>query len=181
MTLGTVLSLRKKTKMRSTKLNTSWQRSDTENHSTSPRSGMWLTFWWTTAQTRMCVLHETSNGSPSDPAEIPIGYRRASVGKFCTKVNDRFATFTSSSGTLRHEEAGEIVVDRVRNHHELECWIKPGNMLAPVQTGGSSGRAIEPAGRHLTVLQAGILMDARPQGAYAPRRTKNTSNLRSIR
>ena len=92
-----------------------------------------------------------------------------SVGKFCTKVNDRCATFTSSSGTLRHEEAGEIVVDRVRNHHELECWIKPGNMLAPVQTGGSSGSAIEPVGRDLTVLQAEILMDARPKGAYAPR------------
>ena len=60
-----------------------------------------------------------------------------SVGKFCTKGNDRCATFTTSDGTLWHEEAREIVVDRVRNHTELECWIRPGNVLAPVQTGGS--------------------------------------------
>ena len=68
-----------------------------------------------------------------------------------------------------HEEAGEIVVDRVRTHYELECWIKPGNVLAPVQ--GSSGSAVEPAGRHSTVPQrtdAEILMDAQPQGAHAP-------------
>ena len=45
-------------------------------------------------------------------------------------------------------------------------------MLAPVQTGGSSGSAGELAGHHVTVPQradAEILMDAQPQGAYAPR------------
>ena len=41
-----------------------------------------------------------------------------SVGKFCTKGNDRCATFTTSGGTLWHEEAGEITVDIVRNHYE---------------------------------------------------------------
>ena len=61
-----------------------------------------------------------------------------SVGTFCTKGDDRCATFTTNGGTLWHEEAGEIAVDRVRNHYELECWIKPVNVLAPVQIGGSS-------------------------------------------
>ena len=95
-----------------------------------------------------------------------------SVGKFCAKGNDRCATFSTRGGVLWHEEAGEIAVDRVRNHYELECWIKPGNVLAPVQIGGSSGSAGEPAGHHVAVPQrtdAEILMDAQPQGAYAPR------------
>ena len=95
-----------------------------------------------------------------------------SVGKCCTKGNDRCAMFTTSGGTLWHEEPGEIVVDRVRNHYELKCWIKPRRVLAPVQTGVSSGSAIKPAGRHVTILQradAEILMDAQPQGAHAPR------------
>ena len=74
-----------------------------------------------------------------------------SVGKFCTKGNDRCATFTTRGGVfLWHEEAGEIVVDRVRNHCELECWIKPGNVLAPVRVGGSSGSASEPAEHRAT-------------------------------
>ena len=76
-------------------------------------------------------------------------------------------------GVLWHEEAGEIAVDKVRNHYEMECWIKPGNVLAPVQIGGSSGSAGEPAGHHVAVPQrtdAKILMDApAPQGAHAPR------------
>ena len=76
-----------------------------------------------------------------------------SVGKFCTKGNDRCATFTTRGGVfLWHEEAGEIVVDRVRNHYALECWIKPGNVLAPVRVGGSSGSASEPAEHRSTVL-----------------------------
>ena len=54
-----------------------------------------------------------------------------SVCKPCTKGNDRCAMFTTRGGVLWHEEAGETVVDRVRNHCELECWIKPGNVLAP--------------------------------------------------
>ena len=48
-----------------------------------------------------------------------------SVGRLCTKGNDRCSTFNTRGGTLWHEEDGEIVVDRVRNHYELECWIKP--------------------------------------------------------
>ena len=95
-----------------------------------------------------------------------------SVGKFCAKGNDRCATFSTRGGVLWHEEAGEIAVDRVRNHYEMECWIKPGNVLAPVQIGGSSGSAGEPAGHHVAVPQrtdAEILMDAQLQGAYAPR------------
>ena len=87
------------------------------------------------------------------------------VGMLCTKENDRYVTFTICGGTLWHDEAGEIVVDRVRNHYELQCWIKQGNVLAPVQTGGSSGSAIEPAGLHLTLPQRAD----QPQGAYAPR------------
>ena len=95
-----------------------------------------------------------------------------SVGKFCAKGNDRCATFSTRGGVLWHEEAGEIAVDKVRNHYEMECWIKPGNVLAPVQFGGSSGSAGEPAEHHVAVPQrtdAEILMDAQPQGAYAPR------------
>ena len=58
-----------------------------------------------------------------------------SVGKFCAKGNDRCATFSTRGGVLWHEEAGEIAVDKVRNHYEMECWIKPGNVLALVQIG----------------------------------------------
>ena len=98
-----------------------------------------------------------------------------SEGKFCAKGDDRCATFTTNGGILWHEEAGEIAVDRVRNHYELECWIKPVNLLAPVQIGGSSGSAGEPAGHHVAVPQrtdAEILMDAQPQRSYAPRADK---------
>ena len=91
-----------------------------------------------------------------------------SVGKFCTKGNDRCATFTTRGGVLWHEEAGEMV-DRVRTHCELECWINPGNVMTPVQVGCSSGSASERAGHRATVPQragAEILMDAQPQGAH---------------
>ena len=63
-------------------------------------------------------------------------------------------------------------MDRVRNHDEWECWIKPGNVLAPVQVGGSSGSASELAGHLAAAPQragAEILMDAQPLGAHAPR------------
>ena len=90
-----------------------------------------------------------------------------SVGKFCAKGNDRCATFSTRDGILWHEEAGEIAVDKVRNHYEMECWIKPGNVLAPVQFGGSSGSAGELAVPQRT--DAEILMDAQAQGAHAPR------------
>ena len=91
-----------------------------------------------------------------------------SVGKFCTKGDDRCATFTTNGGVLWHEEAGEIAVDRVRNHYELECWIKPVNGVSPVEIRGSSGSAGEFAGLHPQRTDAKILMDAQPQGAYAP-------------
>ena len=64
------------------------------------------------------------------------------------------------------------MVDKVRNHYEMECWIKPGNVLAPVQVGGSSGSASEPAGHRAEASQrtdAEILMHVQPQGAHAPR------------
>ena len=67
-----------------------------------------------------------------------------SVGKFCTKGDDRCATFITNGGILWHEEAGEIAVDRVRNHYELESWIRPRSVVAPVQIGGSSGSTREP-------------------------------------
>ena len=65
------------------------------------------------------------------------------VGKFFTKESDRCATCTTRGGVLWHEEAGEVLVDRVRNHYELECRIKSGNVLALVYVGGSSGSASE--------------------------------------
>ena len=58
---------------------------------------------------------------------------------------------------------------RVRNHYELECWIKPVNVVAPVQIGCSSGSAGEFAGLHPQRTDAEILMDAQSQGAYPPR------------
>ena len=190
-------------KTMNSKLDTSWQRSDTEKHSYCPKIGMLYTFWWTTAQMSMCALREISSGSRNphlvsasghklkhygeqavpmklrDGRKIWITFQVCevngpimSVGKFCAKGNDRCATFSTRGGVLWHEEAGEIAVDKVRNHYEMECWIKPGNVLAPVQIGGSSGSAGEPAGHHVAVPQrtdAEILMDAQPQGAYAPR------------
>ena len=89
-----------------------------------------------------------------------------SVGKFCAKGDGRCATFTTSGGVFWHEEAGEIYVDRVRNHYELECWIKPRNVLAPVQIGGSNGSGTVGYPQR---TDAEILMDAQPQGAHAPR------------
>ena len=91
-----------------------------------------------------------------------------SVGKYCTKGNDRCAAFTTRGGVLWREEAGEKVVDRARNHYELECWIKSGNLLAPVYVGGSSGSEL--AG-HLAAAPkragAEIWMDVQLQGTNA--------------
>ena len=70
-------------------------------------------------------------------------------------------------------------MDRVRNHYELERWIKPGSVLAPVQS-GSSGSASEPPGHRATVPQradAEILVDARTHQELM----KNTLNQRSFR
>ena len=118
------------------------------------------------------------NGEQTEPMKLRDG-RIMSVGKFCTKGNDRCTTFTTSGGTVWHEEAGEIVVDRVRNLNELECWIKPGNVLAPVQIGGSGGSANLRDG----TLQSHneqtpeILMDAQPHGVYAPRADEEYNEL----
>ena len=62
--------------MRVTKLDTSWQRSDTENHSASTKVGLLCTYWWTVAQMSMCALHEILSGSPVNQAGIPIWYRQ---------------------------------------------------------------------------------------------------------
>ena len=107
-----------------------------------------------------------------------------SVGKFCATGNDRCAAFSTRGGTLWHEEAGEIAVDKVRNHYEMECWIKPGSVLAPVQFGGSSGSAGEPAEHHVAVPQrtdAEILWMHSPRELMHQELMKNTSNLRSFR
>ena len=77
------------------------------------------------------------------------------------KENDQCATFPTGGGVLWREE---VLVDRVRNHYELECWIKPGNVLALVCVGGSSGKRAAPQR-----ADAEILMHAQPQGAHAPR------------
>ena len=69
-------------------------------------------------------------------------------------------------------------MDRVRNHFELKCWIKPRNVLAPVYYGSSSGSACELAGRLAAAPQradAGILMDVKPHGAHAPRSDEGSS------
>ena len=60
-----------------------------------------------------------------------------SAGKYCTKGDDRCATIITIDGILWHEEAREFAVDRVRNQYELDCWIKPVNVLATVQKGRS--------------------------------------------
>ena len=95
-----------------------------------------------------------------------------SVGKFCAKGDDRRATFTENGGILWHEEAGEIEVDRVRNHYELECGIKPARVSAPVQTDDPSGSTGEPKGHNVAVPQrtdAEIVMGVQLQGADVPR------------
>ena len=60
------------------------------------------------------------------------------------------------------------MVDRVGNHYELECWIKPGTcwhqctLAPPVEALSNLQDVIQRA-------DAEILMDAQPQEAYAPR------------
>ena len=61
------------------------------------------------------------------------------VGRFCAKGNDRRATFTRRGGVLWHEEAGEIVVDRVRTttswnagSNQETCWHQC-KLEAPVE------------------------------------------------
>ena len=60
----------------------------------------------------------------------------------------------------------------MRNHNELECWIKPARVSASVQTDDPSGSTGEPEGHHAAVPQranAEIVMGVQPQGAGVPR------------
>ena len=94
------------------------------------------------------------------------------VGQFCAKRDDRYTTFTTNGGILWHEEAGEIAINKVRNHYELECWIKPVNVSTKVQIGDPSGSTGEPEGHHVAVPQRTddeIPMRPCSQGAYVPR------------
>ena len=127
-----------------------------DEHVCSPRDFEWIAF----ETSRYLFLVATSghklkhDGEPSVPMKLRDGRliwitfqacevkgSIMSVGKFCTKGSDGCATFTTRGGVLSHEGAVEVEVDRVRNHYELECWIKPGNVSAPVCVGGSSGSA----------------------------------------
>ena len=74
--LGTVPSPWMRLTNRVTKLDTSWQRSGTENRSASPKTCMLCTDWWTIARMNTCALHETLSGSPSNQAGIPIWFGR---------------------------------------------------------------------------------------------------------
>ena len=85
--------------------------------------------------------------------------------KFCSEGDDRCATFTRA-GVLWHEVGEEVKVDRTQNPYELECWVKPGGMVAPVSVGGSCRGAA-----HLVSQRTGavILRDVQPEGASATR------------
>ena len=92
-----------------------------------------------------------------------------SVGKFCAKGDDRRATFTQTGGIRWHEEAKEIEIDRVRNHYELECWIKPAKVSSVVSPSGSNGKL---ARHHVAVPQRADYetpMVLYAQGADVPR------------
>ena len=95
-----------------------------------------------------------------------------SVDEFCAKGKNRCGTFTTRGGVLWHEEAGEVLVESVRSLHELERWIKPGNVLAlcklaaPVEVQVNLRDTIAAAPQR---ADAEILMDAQIQRAHAPR------------
>ena len=90
-----------------------------------------------------------------------------SVGKFCAKGDDRRATFTKNGGILWHEEAKEIEIDRVRNHYELDCWIKPARVSRVVSPSESTGK---PERHHVEVPQRADYENPMcTQGADVPR------------
>ena len=64
-------------KRRIMNLETSWQRSDTENHSATSKPGTLCTYWWTLVRRSMCALHEILSGWPSNQGSISIRYRRS--------------------------------------------------------------------------------------------------------
>ncbi|CAK0853161.1 unnamed protein product [Prorocentrum cordatum] len=47
-----------------------------------------------------------------------------SAGKFCATNVARGAHFDLYGGVLTHELAGEVKVDRVKNHYSLKCWVE---------------------------------------------------------
>ena len=54
----------------------------------------------------------------------------------------------------------------MRNHYELECWIKPARVSATVQIDHPSGSIGELEGHHVAVLQradAEIVMGVQPR------------------
>ena len=46
-----------------------------------------------------------------------------SVGKFCSKSENRTAWYDGSGGGLHHEGAGLVKVKKVKNHYALECGV----------------------------------------------------------
>ena len=61
-----------------------------------------------------------------------------SVGKLSFAVKETTVVQHSQrAGVLWHEVGEEVKVDRTQNPYELECWVKPGGMVAPVSVGGS--------------------------------------------
>ncbi|CAK0789597.1 unnamed protein product, partial [Prorocentrum cordatum] len=47
-----------------------------------------------------------------------------SVGKFCTKMENRAAWCDGKGGLLRHETAGLVKPKKTNDHYALECWTK---------------------------------------------------------
>ena len=58
--------------MRSKKLDTSRQQSNTESHPINPRMGTLFASWWIIVRTSICVTRKTSSGLISSQARIPI-------------------------------------------------------------------------------------------------------------
>ena len=73
--------------------------------------------------------------------------------------------FTTRRDVLRHEVGGEVKLDRVQNHRELECWIEPSGVVAPESVGRSSGSGQFVSKR----TNAKILREVWSEGAPAPR------------
>ena len=91
-----------------------------------------------------------------------------SVGKCCTSKGTTDARRSRHEG---HDGAGNVEVDRFRNHYELESWIKTRVVFTPVSVVGSSGSASDPV-RHLA---------AAPQRSDTHQElTKNTMNPKSF-
>ena len=66
-----VIVLIHRMQLRSTELDTSWQKSDTESHPINSRIGTLCAPWWTIVRTSMCVHHKTSSGLNIQPSRNP--------------------------------------------------------------------------------------------------------------